>query len=812
MYLNLRALSLKSFLPVIAVVVGLYTSQVWGQSVTETPNSETSSNVNTPSAEVPKTAQPKANVVSGVKGSKVILSVTVDGNQRIEDEAILIKVKSKTGSTVDPKMIAEDLRRIFKTGFFDDVRADFEAGALTFVVSERKIIQELDYVGNSEIDDDELAEAIDIKAFQLLDESSIEEALQKIQKSYEDKGFFLTQVDYKVEDLRDPPGAVKLKIIIDEKKKVKIKKVRFIGNKGLSEEVLKARMLTKPGSLFGGGNYKEEDVDRDYELLKYLYLNDGYAQVKIDPPKTIVSPDKSGIEIIFKIEEGPKFKIGEITFKGDLLKTPEEFLELMDSDDKEYFSQQVIMKDLSELQAVYGDEGYAYANIVPRPMMNNKTEVMDLVFEINQGDKVSIGEIKITGNTKTREKVIRREMKLIEGELYNETAKRNSVANLNRLGFFKAVDVQPNTDSGEADVMDLNIQVEETSTGTLNLGVGFGGFQGFAVQGSLNQTNLFGEGKNIGFSINWSENINRLFNLNYTDPYFLDTMWSLGVDAYQTLRFLPDFQETRVGGAIRLGRMLDDYWRTSVRYRLDETDLRFDPNRRLNDLYGPEVEEASEGYTSSLTWFLEYDRRDNRRFPTNGFYTNLSFEYAGIGGDLNYSETSLNMRYYKPIIGSLVWRNNFVYGLLTANDSSQGVPISQLYRLGGANTIRGYNWFTIAQARRSQDAFNRYAAEGDIYASFKANRPFGGTQQFYYNLEFEWALVQEAGIKGVVFFDVGQANDEISVSRLKSAYGAGIRWISPLGPLRFEWGFPVDPDIRYGEEDVVFDFSISSTF
>jgi outer membrane protein insertion porin family len=800
MYVNLSALSLKILMPFIVVVLSLFTYGLKAQPAAKPP------------AEVDSKPAKASNNTSEKTEGQTILSVMVDGNQRIEDEAILTKIKSKPGTRIETKKIAADLRRVFKTGYFDDVKAEFVSGVLTVVVSERKIIQELDYVGNSEIDDDELAEAIDVKAFQLLDEASIEEALQKIQKSYEDKGFFLTQVDYKVEDLSDPPGAVKLKIIIDEKKKVKIKKVRFIGNKGLTEETLKARMLTKPGSLFGGGNYKEEDINRDFELLKFLYLNEGYAQVRIDPPKTIVSPDKSGIEVIFKIEEGPRFKIGEITFQGDLLKTPEEFLEVMNMDDQEYFSQQVIMRDLSELQAIYGDKGYAYANIVPRPLMNAKTEIMDLVFQIDQGDKVSIGEIKITGNTKTRDKVIRREMKLIEGELYNETAKRNSVANLNRLGFFKAVDVQPNTDSGSSDVMDLNIQVEETSTGTLNLGVGFGGFQGFAVQGSLNQTNLFGEGKNVGFSINWSENINRLFNLNYTDPYFLDTLWSLGVDAYQTLRFLPDFQETRVGGAIRLGRMLDDYWRTSVRYRLDETDVRFDPNRRLNDIYPVELEEESEGFTSSLTWFLEYDRRNNRMFPTSGFYTNLSFEYTGIGGDLNYSEASLNMRYYKPIIGSLVWRNNFVYGLLTSNESGRDVPISQLYRLGGANTIRGYNWFTISKRKFSNDAFNQLDGDGDQFAAFKARRPFGGTQQFYYNLEFEWAMVQEAGIKGVVFFDVGQAEDSLSLSRLKSAYGAGIRWISPLGPLRFEWGFPVDPDERFGEEPMVFDFSISSTF
>ncbi len=750
-------------------------------------------------------------IVSTTALAEKITAIIIEGNQRIEDEAILSKIKSKIGSEMTATEVATDLRQIFTSGYFDDVKADFDKGVLSYTVVERKIIQELDYIGNSEIDDDEIAEVIDVKAFQLLDESTIEDALQKIQKSYEDKGFFLTQVTYKVEDLSEPPGAVKLKIIIDEKKKVKIKKVRFIGNKGLTDDTLKERMLTKPATLFGGGNYKEEDIERDFELLKYLYLNEGYAQIKIDPPKTIVTPDKSGIEVIFRIEEGPKFKIGEITFQGDLLKTSDEFLEIMQIDDQKYFSQQIIMKDLSEIQAIYGDKGFAYANIVPRPVMNNETEVMDLVFQITKGEVVSIGEIKISGNTKTRDKVIRREIKLIEGELFNETKKRESIANLNRLGFFKTVDLQPLTDSGESNVMDLNVQVEETSTGTLNLGVGFGGFQGFAVQGSMNQTNLFGRGKNVGFSVNWSENVNRLFNLNYTDPYFLDTKWSFGFDLYQSLRILPDFREQRIGGSIRLGRLLTDFWRTSIRYRFDSTDLIFPPNA-YTDIYTPELVKDSEGNASSLMWSLEYDRRNNRRFPTQGFYSNLSFEYVGIGGDLSYSESSLNLRYYKPVVGSLVFRNNFVYGFLASNNSDKTVPLSQLYRLGGANTIRGYNWFTLARRKQSNIAFGELIGDGASFAFEKSFRPFGGLQQIYYNLEFEWAMIKEAGIKGVVFFDAGMAEDDLAVSKIKSSYGAGIRWISPLGPLRFEWGFPIDPNIKLGEDSMLFDFSISSTF
>lgn len=741
--------------------------------------------------------------------AQIVKSVAVDGNQRIEDQAILSKVNSQAGQNLDPKQVAKDIHNLYESRFFDHIKADFTDGVLTYVVKERAVIAELIFTGNKALDSDELSEAINVKAFQLLDQNLLDEAIAKIQKAYEEKGFYLTRATYEVEALKQPPGAVKLKIVIDERRKIKVKRVRFIGNENLTDSFLSARMLTKPVGWFGmGGAFKEESLERDNELLRFLYLNEGYAQVKIDPPRVNITPDKKGIEVVFKLEEGPRYKIGQIDFQGDLLKTKEEFLDVLKVDNEKYFSQQVIMQDMSEIQAIYGDEGYAYANIIPRPIMNDDSAVMDIVFDINQGEKITIGEINISGNTKTRDKVIRRQIRLIEGELYNETKKRESLANINRLAYFKEVDLQPVTSSGADDVMDINVNVEETSTGTLNFGVGFGGWQGFSVQGSMNQINLFGRGESLGFSVNWTENIDRLFNLNYTDPFFLDTDWSFGFDLYQSIRLLPDFRERRAGGALRLGRRYGDYWRTSLRYKLDKTFLEFGSNA-FRDIYPVSDERASEGLTSSLTATLEYDRRNNRMFPTDGFYSSASFEYAGIGGDLKYSELLLNARFYQPIYGSLIFRNNIVYGALFANGSGI-IPINQLYRIGGPNTIRGYNFFTVARRRFSNQALSSLA--GVPNAWYLAHRPYGGTQQAYYNAELEWGLVKEAGIKGVVFFDIGYADDSLVLDELKSSYGAGIRWISPMGPLRFEWGFPTSPDERYGEKKVNFDFSIQSTF
>jgi outer membrane protein insertion porin family len=569
-------------------------------------------------------------------------------------------------------------------------------------------------------------------------------------------------------------------------------------------------MQTKEGGFFSSisdsGAFKQDTFDRDLQILNYLYFNEGFVQVKIDRPEVYVSPDKKSIRIAIRVEEGPRFSIGTVDYVGDLLFTNEQMVEATESREGMRFSYERLQNDLRALTAKYGDLGYAYTNVIPKTKIREEDRIVDITFDIDKGNKVYIGKISVRGNSKTRDKVLRRELKIREGELYNETRKRESMANVRRLGFFEDVQFNTSTPKGRDDLMDIEILIKERNTGTITVGAGYSSFSGFVLNGQINQTNLFGRGQKLGASIDFSKN-NSLFNINFTEPYFMDTEWSVGGDIYQRERVLNEYDESRKGAGVRIGHPLAPYLRGIIGYKLDYTNL------ELNDEGDPALfaVDTANGTSSAVTLSLIYDKRNDSFAPTDGMFGSMGIEYAGIGGDLNYTKGSLNYRYYKKLFWDVVWRNNLSYGFVNSNDGGD-VPFNELFLLGGATTLRGYRWYTIGKKKYSNLAYTRAIAAGHPDAATAAMRPFGGMQQFYYNLEFQFPLIDEAGIKGVVFYDVGEAQDTLDVNEFRSDVGFGFRWFSPIGPLRFEWGFPTTIKKEYDEDSMNFQFAIGAPF
>lgn len=749
-----------------------------------------------------------------------ISKVKVLGNVRIEQASILDKISLRPGQAFSQSQATRDVKNLFETGFFYDIQVDLTGSVLSYTVVEKPVIAKVEYIGNRAFDDDEMSETTSINSNELLDIKKVNIGIEGIKKKYEEKGFFLAKVEYKIKKSKGQVGT--LSFNIDEGDKVKIKRVNLIGNQSLSDSKIKGLMATREKGLFGmSGSFQKETLRRDQEVIGYIYRNEGYAQVKVSPANISLTRDKRGMTVTYHIDEGQKYRIGEISFAGDVDFTDEELLKEVSIDDQKYFSQAVLLADIAKLQAKYGDDGYAYTNVVPRPDMSSETQIVGISFDIKKGEKVTIGEINVTGNTNTRDKVVRRELRLYEGELYNETNKRKSLANVRRLGFFDNVEFQNKVSPDGSDIMDLDVNVKERSTGQLNIGAGYGGFQGFTLQGSVQQANFLGKGINFGLNVNYSERREQLFNLSVTDPYFRDTDYSLGFDAFSSLRQVIDFTDTKTGAGVTVGKRYGDFLRASLKYKFQKVELDLNPSAPtdaadpsatppVDELYSDERVEEAQGFSSGVTASVSYDKRNDRQFPTEGYFARASVEQTGIGGDLNFTKAAFNFRYYKPLVGSLVWRNNINYGWVSS--TSGEVPVNELYRLGGPNTIRGYDFFSIAETRYSAQALQTALADGLPNAEERANIPFGGTQQFYYTFELEWALIKEAGIKGVVFFDVGMAHDEFTMANLKSSYGFGFRWNSPMGPLRFEWGFPIDPNEEIGEKKQDFQFSIMQSF
>jgi outer membrane protein insertion porin family len=759
-----------------------------------------------------------------------VQKIEITGQRKIETDAILARIKSRVGAPVDTSWIREDIQQIFKTGFFYDVQVSQvpEGSGLKLVYSlvEKPSVNEILVEGNSELKSEEILEAAALKPFEIISMTRIREAVEKIQKLYEDKGFFLAKISTRFEDLK-AEESVRLIINVEENEKVRVKKITFLGNSKLKEGYLKGRIKTQEAGYFsffsGSGAYKQEDFDRDVQILRFLYFNEGFVQVKIDRPSVYVTPDKKSIYITVRIDEGERYDVGEVDFSGDLLFGRDELRSAIKIHSLKVYNHETLLKDIQELQAKYGDLGYAFANVIPRTRINDQERKVDITFEFDKGVKVYFGKINVVGNAKTRDKVVRRELKIREGELYNESRRRESLENVQRLGFFDEVNFRTSTPPEKPDQLNVDIAVKERNTGTIQLGAGYGSATGFSLNGSLNQTNFLGKGQKFGASLQVSGDRSE-YSVNFTEPYFLDTDWSVGFDVYQSQSARTYYTEKGLGAAVRLGHPLGEYISGTVRYKYDRTLLspvyedRLDTNQQrfsyLVTDYALFPLDTASGDTSSLTGIVEYDKRNDRFSPSKGTYLAASFEYAGIGGSIRYSKGNGTARYFNKLFWEFVWRNNLSYTFITPHDGATP-PFTEVNRLllGGPYSLRGYRMFrvgrTIFSERTQADLLARGRSPAD--AQRLANLPYGGTQQLLYQMEFEFPLIAEAGIKAVAFYDIGQSEDRITSEGFYSDVGFGFRWFSPIGPLRFEWGFPLRSN-ENSPDPVVFEFSIGTPF
>ncbi len=767
---------------------------------------------------------PAVTVAVPVEQPKIV-KIHVKGNRKIEVDAVTTRLISHEGDALDMAKIRQDVEALFKTGYFYDIQVDrvkVDGGVdITYIVVEKPSVVEIAYSGNSEIDGDELKEAAGIKAFEILNMTKIREAVEKMSKAYEEKGFFLARITPKITAVKEGE-TVKLVFEIQENEKVKVKRVTFLGNKNLTDGKLKSVMETQEGGFFsfisGSGSYKQDKFDHDVQVLQYAYFNEGYLQVKVDRPQVYVTPDKKGIYITIRIDEGVRFKVGTVDFSGDLLFERDELFKSIEIANSGWYVHETMLKDLRSLTAKYGDLGYAYANIIPRNRLREKDREVDITFEIDKGNKVYFHKINVVGNNRTRDKVVRRELQIREGELYNETRKRESYDNVKRLGYFEDVNFNSSTPAEGADLMDIDIVVKERNTGTIQVGAGYSTYSNFIFNGRVDQINLFGRGQKLGVAVDVSS-LDQVYNLNFTEPYFFDTLWSVGTDAYLSGRDVIVYYENKKGAALTLGHPLAPYLLGFIRYKYDYTTVTLPPqylgDGTPNLNYNPDLYNTSaNGDTSSATFTLEYDKRNDRFIPTSGFYANGSVEYAGLGGSKRYTKGTAIARYYKKVFWDMTWRNNLTYGAIAPNDSQDPVPFNELFRLGGPYSLRGFDPYSIARKVYSKSLYNSYILTGQSQqqANLLASQPYGGTQELFYQVEMEFPLVTEAGIKGVLFYDVGEAEDVVEIKDMRSDVGFGFRWFSPIGPLRFEWGFPIARQTDYGERAVNFQFAIGSPF
>ncbi len=730
-----------------------------------------------------------------------IVAVEVEGNRRVDTSLILSQILSKTGSSYNRTAVSEDVARVYKLGFFDDIEVEkIEAGGgvkLVFHVKEKAPIDSIVIEGNDKIGENKIREVLTIKVNMPADNKKLAESKEKIQELYVKDG----KTAIVETEIREKGGQKQLVFKIRENQGETVRQVNFEGNQVFSDGKLRRMIKTKKKGflsfLTGSGKYREDVLERDVAVLTYNYLNKGYMKVRVSEPKVEFSEDKKGLILTFYIDEGERFRIGAVDFEGDILTTKPQLLKILHTLKGNYYSQKIMEEDISKLTEFYGNQGYAFANIVPRPSIDDSSKTANITIVADKGQRVYVERINITGNTITRDKVIRRELKVVENSLYNEGLLRLSKRKLEQLGYFETVEVSTPRGSSD-DRLVLNLNVKEKPTGTFSVGAGFSSAESFLFTASVAKNNFLGLG--ISGSLNAEISGRRQqFSFQYTDPYFLDTSWIFNATGYRVTTNFEDFRRKSFGGQVDLGRRLFDFTTMSIGYKIEDVEL------DDFDLLVPEFfQQNADGLTSSLVFAITRDTRNNPIITTKGMYLNGSVEYAGngIGGDVNFVRISGNARYYHPLWRNSVIKANARVAYIRSLDGNP-VPLFERFFTGGVNSLRGFEFRTVGPTLTIPDGITGADAEF----------VYGGNKLLVLNLEYEFPIYDPAGFRGVVFIDAGNtyAEDEaLNPLNIRADFGAGIRWLSPLGPLRFEWGFPFAR--RPGEKASVFNFTIGSFF
>jgi outer membrane protein insertion porin family len=776
-----------------------------------------------------------------------IAGIRVAGNRRITSEDILAYLTEKPGQVFSPEALSKDVRELWNSGFFDDIEVDLEREAggvsLRFLVRERPNISEIEFDGNKEIDTDDLLEAIEVKSNSIISYPAIQRSIQKIRDKYAEQGYFLAEVTSEVLPLKNNEAKIKFKVT--EHSRVTVRRVTFIGNDSVGDEELRAVMFTgNPGFFaFGsGGPFRQDAFERDMAVISALYYDRGYLQVSINTPRVMLTPDRNGVELSITIEEGPRYKIRRFrVFERDAegkeiepVGGRRKLRTLIRAESGSYFNRAQLLEDLQAVRTLYRDAGFANVLADPETTLDPASREVDVVVPILRGPLVRFGRIEVQGNTKTRDKVIRRELEIVEGDKFSETNLERSRRRVTALGYFERVDMTTQDDGN--DRISVLVEVAEKPTGTFQVGAGFSSIENFIATAQIQQANLFGNGQSLSLNAQLS-GIRTLVNVRYFEPYLLDSPVGFTVDLFEQLRIYNDFSQGTRGGALTFGYpLIDPELSASLTYTLQrdtvstETTSTFLQGGSSLSAFNrlPLANLFNDGITSSLRPALTWDTRDNRLFPTSGVLLRASTEVAisALGSTNEFLRNRFTGQFYYPLGGGLVVKLNTQVGLVTS-PSADGVPIFARFFLGGIVDVRGFRFRSLgprAPLTESTDPNSLPIVNG-------AN--IGGNLMYYDNLELEFPILEDVGIRGVVFTDAGNAwnlegvycqagarplYDELNpcfdfpkdLLNLRTSWGFGLRWFSPLGPLRFEYGFPFAP-LPF-EEKRRFEFTIGNFF
>jgi outer membrane protein insertion porin family len=738
------------------------------------------------------------DIAAGTSRDFVIASISPEGNKNIDSGAILRKIKSKTGDTYDPSVLREDLKAIFQMGYFDDVQVDVKDSpkgkSVVFKIVEKPVIGSLTYKGIKELDEKDVKEAANIKEQSILNPSKINNSVESIKTFYRSKGYYNTKITPEI--TYPTPQSAEVVFAIDEGKKIYIKEIRFRGNTTFKNSELQDVMKTSTKWIFSwitdAGLLDKDQLKQDSDSIVSFYNNNGFLDARISDP--IITQDQEYLYIAFDVDEGTRYTVGTIDFEGDLITDKQALVDMMSIRKEKFLSRKVLREDILKIQELYGEKGYAFVDIRPDLKKSVDEKRFDIMVNIKKGDLIYINRIVIKGNSRTRDNVIRRELKVAEGGIFDSKAMRASSEKLKRLEFFEEVNLTPEP-TGDPTRMNLDIDVKEKSTGRFSVGVGYSSVDQVVVMGQISEDNFLGLGHRLALSANTGSS-SRQFNLSYTNPHVNDSALSLRADLFNIRREYTNYTTDSKGGSLALGYPIWGEWRGIGSYKLTDTHL----TKVTSDAPFVIRESQDIRWTSAVTYAVKRDVRDRIYNPSKGSNNTISIEYAGgpLGGDSQFTKLEGETSWYFPLFLGTIFHIRGSAGQVWENETGK-LPVYERYFLGGINTVRGFKFAFISP--------------------YENDQRIGGNKMWFTNTEVLFPLVPSQGVQGVVFYDMGRVfnnNENWSFSDFRKSTGLGINWFSPLGPLRLEWGYNLDPQnmglTGKKEAHSVWDFTMGGTF
>lgn len=736
-----------------------------------------------------------------------VSGIQVNGNQRVEASTVLSFLQIDKGANVSDADIDAAVDRIFESGLFADVNIELRGGTLVVNVSENPVISQVAFEGNKRLDDDTLRKEVSLTERAVFNKSDLQQDVRRLLDVYRKNGRYSVQIVPKV--IEKDQNRVDLVYEIDEGEKSKIARISFVGNHVFNDDVLQSVIQTKESRwyrfLSSDDLFDADRLDYDKELLRKHYVSNGYADFRVVSATAELSPDRENFFVTYTLEEGPKYNFGKVDIESEIKEvTPDQLTDLLRTAEGDVFNADQVDKTVDELTNKMGNLGYAFVKIEPQYQRNAEDKLMGVHYLVKEGPRVYVENINVRGNVRTMDEVIRREFRLAEGDPYNADKLKRSQQRIRNLGFFENVDFK-NEQGSEDDRVNVNVDVQEKSTGELTFGAGFSTADGALGDIGISERNLLGKGQYLKLNFTLAS-VRQEIDLSFTEPYLFGRELAGGFDLFSTKldsrssRNNRTYDSESIGGVLRGSYPLSEHLSHQLRYTARQDNITNIQSAASQFIKRQEGENTTSAVGHSLVW----DNRDNNFFPTEGYTIRFNQDVAGAGGDAQYIRNELRSAYYHPVIGDdwvlkLAAKAGHVMGY-----GGEDVRINDRFFIGGED-LRGF----ANQGIGPRDSVSKDPLGGNIYAA--------GTVE----VNFPVGLPKELGVNGSVFTDFGTlynnddgtvVNPDGSVSHvldensIRAAAGFGVSWRSPFGPIRIDIAEPYMDEAFDDTEQLRFSF------